>query len=311
MRDPFYLVLAGGVGAAKFLEGLSNVICQEDFKVLINTGDDIDLFGLKICPDIDIITYTLANVVDREKGWGYFNETFNCLSILKKYYQFKWFNLGDKDLATHIFRTDLLKKGFTKAEVTSLISKRLGIRAHLIPMCNEDVQTIVNIGSESIHFEEYYIKHNCEPEIKGIQFEGIREAKPVKNVLKYIRAAKRIIISPSNPIVSIGTILQVKGIKETLRKVKKKVFAISPIIEGTTIKGPADKLMRYLGFEVSCVGVAKYYQDFIGHFVIDNRDCYLKSKIEELDIKAYCFDTIMENLDKKKKLAQFIIDINN
>lgn len=311
MKDHFYLVLAGGVGAAKFIDGLSNVIPQEDFKVLINTGDDINLFGLKICPDIDIITYTLANVVDREKGWGYFNETFNCLNILKKYYRFKWFNLGDKDLATHIFRTDLFKKGYTKAEVTSLISKKLGIKAHLIPMCNEDVQTIINIGSESIHFEEYYIKHNCEPEIKGIQFEGIHEAKPVKNVLKYIREAKRIIISPSNPIVSIGTILQVKGIKETLRKVKKKVFAISPIIEGTTIKGPADKLMRYLGLEVSCVGVAKYYQDFLGHFIIDNKDCYLKSKVEELDIKTYCFDTIMENLDKKKKLAQFIIDINN
>ena len=311
MGDHFYLVLAGGVGAAKFIDGLSNIISQEEFKVVINTGDDINLFGLRICPDIDIITYTLANVVDREKGWGYFNETFNCLSILKKYYQFKWFNLGDKDLATHIFRTDLFKKGYTKAEVTSLISKKLGIKAHLIPMCNEDVQTIINIGSESIHFEEYYIKHNCEPEIKGIQFEGIHEAKPVKNVLKYIREAKRIIISPSNPIVSIGTILQVKGIKETLRKVKKKVFAISPIIEGATIKGPADKLMRYLGLEVSCVGVAKYYQDFLGHFIIDNKDCYLKSKVEELDIKTYCFDTIMENLDKKKKLAQFIIDINN
>ncbi len=311
MKDYFYLVLAGGVGAAKFIDGLSNVISQEKFKVLINTGDDIDLFGLKICPDIDIITYSLANVVDREKGWGYFNETFNCLSVLKKYYQFKWFNLGDKDLATHIFRTDLLKQGFTKAEVTSLISKKLGIKAHLIPMCNEDVQTIINIGSESIHFEEYYIKHNCEPEIKGIQFEGIHEANPVKNVLKYIREAKRIIISPSNPIVSIGTILQVKGIKETLRKVKSKVFGISPIIKGTTIKGPADKMMRYLGLEASCVGVAKYYQDFLGHFVIDNMDCHLKSKIEELDIKTYCFDTIMENLDKKKKLAQFIIDIHN
>ncbi|MFX1588855.1 MAG: 2-phospho-L-lactate transferase [Promethearchaeota archaeon] len=311
MRDPFYLVLAGGVGAAKFIDGLSNVIPQEEFKVLINTGDDIDLFGLKICPDIDIITYTLANVVDREKGWGYFNETFNCLSILKKYYQFEWFNLGDKDLATHIFRTDLIKKGFTKAEVTSLISKKLGITAHLIPMCNENVQTMINIGSESIHFEEYYIKHNCEPEIKGIEFEGIDKAKPVKNVLKYIKEAKRIIISPSNPIVSIGTILQVKGIKEALKKVKKKIFAISPIIEGKTIKGPADKLMRYFSFEISCVGVAKFYQDFLGHFVIDNRDCNLKSKIEELDIKTYCFDTIMENLDKKKKLAQFIIDINN
>ena len=311
MKDSFYLVLAGGVGAAKFIDGLSNVISQEELKVVINTGDDIDLFGLKICPDIDIITYTLANIVDREKGWGYFNETFNCLSILKKFYQFNWFNLGDKDLATHIFRTDLLKKGYTKAEITSLISKKLGIKAHLIPMCNENVQTMINIGSESIHFEEYYIKHNCEPEIKGIEFEGIDKAKPVKDVLKYIKEAKRIIISPSNPIVSIGTILQVKGIKEALRKVKKKIFAISPIIEGKTIKGPADKLMRYFSFEVSCVGVAKFYQDFLGHFVIDNRDCNLKSKIEELDINTYCFDTIMENLDKKKKLAQFIIDINN
>ncbi|MFX0026027.1 MAG: 2-phospho-L-lactate transferase [Candidatus Hermodarchaeota archaeon] len=310
MKNHFYLVLAGGVGAAKFIDGLSNVIPQEELKVLINTGDDIDLFGLKICPDIDIITYTLANVVDKEKGWGYFNETFNCLNILKKYYQFEWFNLGDKDLATHIFRTDLFKKGLTKAEITSLICKKLGIKAHLIPMCNEEVQSIINIGSESIHFEEYYIKHKCEPEIKGIEFEGINEAKPIKNVLKYIKNAKRIIISPSNPIVSIGTILQVKGIKETLSKVKEKVFAISPIIEGKTIKGPADKLMRYFGFEVSCVGVAKYYKDIIGHFVIDNRDCYLKSKIEELDIKTYCFDTIMKNLDKKKKLAQFIIEIN-
>ncbi len=311
MKDHFYLVLAGGVGAAKFIDGLSNVIPQEELKVLINTGDDIDLFGLKICPDIDIITYTLANIVDREKGWGYFNETFNCLNILKKYYQFDWFSLGDKDLSTHIFRTDLLKKGFTKAEVTSLISKKLGIKAHLIPMCNEDVQTIINIGSKSIHFEEYYIKHNCEPEIKGIQFKGIDEAKPIKSVLKYIKEARRIIISPSNPIVSIGTILQVKGIKETLSKVKNKVFGISPIIQGKTIKGPADKLMKYLGLEVSCVGVAKYYQDFLGHFVIDSRDCYLKSKIEELDIETYCFDTIMENLDKRKKLARFMIDINN
>ncbi len=310
MRDPFYLVLAGGGGAAKFIDGLSNVIPQEELKIVINTGDDIDLFGLKICPDIDIITYTLANIVDREKGWGYFNETFNCLSILKKYYQFKWFNLGDKDLATHIFRTDLFNKGFTKAEVTSLISKKLGIKAHLIPMCNEDVQTMINIGSESIHFEEYYIKHNYEPEIKGIEFKGIYKANPVKNVLKYIKEAKRIIISPSNPIVSIGTILQVKGIRETLRNVKEKVFAISPIIEGKTIKGPADKLMRYFGFEVSCVGVAKYYQDILGHFVIDNKDSYLKSKIEKLDIKTYCFNTIMENIDKKKKLAQFIIDID-
>ncbi|MFX0032483.1 MAG: 2-phospho-L-lactate transferase [Candidatus Hodarchaeota archaeon] len=310
MTDDNYLILAGGVGAAKFVDGLAHVIDQEKLKIVINTADDIKLFGLNISPDIDIITYTLADIVDKEKGWGFKGETFTCLDILKKYYHSKWFNLGDKDLATHIFRTDLFKQGFNKTEITSIICKKLNVKAQLFPMCNEDVQTIIVSGTSSMHFEEYYIKYNCEPKITGIIFKGIEKAKPIEEVLKYIKKAEKIIICPSNPIVSIGTILQVKGMRDALRKEKDKIFAISPIIEGATIKGPADKLMNYLGLEVSCVGVAKYYRDFIGHFIIDNKDYKLKRKIVDLGIQTYCFDTIMENLEKKKKLAKFVISLS-
>ncbi len=309
MADDFYVVLAGGVGAAKFIEGLVNLVPPELLKIIVNTGDDIELFGLKICPDLDIITYTLANVVDKEKGWGFFDETFNCLSILKKFYNYGWFNLGDKDLAIHLYRTDLLNQGFTKAQATKKISEKLGVLSEIIPMCNESVETYIKTPSETIHFEEYFIKYQCQPEILGVEFKGIENAKPIERVLKFIKKAKRIIICPSNPIVSIGTIVQVPRMKEALVKEKNKIYAISPIIQGTTVKGPADKLLGSLGFNVSSFGVAKYYQDFLGHFIIDNKDRNLKSKIEKLGIKTYCFDTLMTNLEKKRKLAQFVINL--
>ena len=262
MSENYYVLLAGGVGAAKFIEGLAQIIKPELLKIIVNTGDDIELFGLKICPDLDIITYTLANLVDVEKGWGFVDETFNCLSVLKNYYDTGWFNAGDKDLATHIYRTDLFKQGFEKAEIINLICQNLGVKSHLIPMSNETVETFITTPLESMHFEEYFIKHQCKPEILNIEFKWIEKAMPVKNVLKYIKRAKKVIICPSNPIVSIGTILQVKGMKDALSKAKDKVFAISPIIEGATVKGPADKMMKYYGLEVSCIGIASFYKEF-------------------------------------------------
>ena len=310
MQNDHYLLLAGGVGAAKFIEGIANIVNPELLKIVVNTGDDIDLFGLKICPDLDIITYTLAGLIDNAKGWGFVDETFNCLSILKKYFSTGWFNAGDKDLATHIYRTYLFSKGYTKSEITQKICENLGVKAQLIPMCNETVETFITTPLSSIHFEEYFIKYRCEPEVLSIEFKGIEEAKPVENVLNYIHNAKRIIICPSNPIVSIGTILQVDGVKDALIREKNKIYAISPIIEGKTVKGPADKLMRTLGLEVSCVGIANYYRDFLGHFIIDHRDKNLKSKIESsLGIKTYCFDTLMTDLIKKKELAQFLVNL--
>ena len=310
MNDNYYLILAGGVGAAKFIEGLSNVIDPSFLKIVVNTADDIELYGLRICPDLDIITYTLAKIVDTQQGWGVQDETFNCLSVLQNYYDYKWFNLGDKDLATHIFRTDLFKKGYNKTEITSIICEKLGIKSQLIPMSNEEVQTFIVTDSKSMHFEEYYIKHRCEPEVLDIKFQGINEAKPVNSIFEYINKAEKIIICPSNPIVSIGTIIGLPGIRDALKKVKQKTIAISPIIEGATVKGPADKLMRCLGLEVSCVGVAKYYKEIISHFVIDNKDCKLKTNIEDLGIHTYCYDTIMDSISKKKELAKFVNDIN-
>lgn len=305
----YYIVLAGGVGAAKFIEGLVNVVDPSQLKIIINTGDDIELFGLKICPDIDIITYTLAGLVDKQKGWGFHEETFNCLNILKRYYDQGWFNTGDKDLATHIYRTDLFKQGYSKTEITSQIAKKLGVKAHLIPMCNEDVQTYLETDIGTIHFEEYYIKHECSPTIKNIIYQGIKNAKLPNMISQYLDKAKKVIICPSNPIVSIGTILNVPGFRDLLNKVKEKVYGISPIVQGSTIKGPADKLMASLDLDVSCVGVANYYQDILGHFIIDLKDRSQKKEIEKLGIKVSCFDTIMDSMVKKKNLAQFLIDL--
>lgn len=309
LDNGYYLILAGGVGAAKFIEGLANVVDPKLLKIVVNTGDDIELFGLKICPDLDIITYTLANIIDKEKGWGFINETFNCLSVLKKFYQDCWFNAGDKDLATHIFRTDLFKAGYTKSEITQIICDKLGVKSQIFPMCNESVKTFIKTDIKEMHFEEYFIRFKCEPEIIGIELKGIKKAKPIKDVVEYVKNAKQIIICPSNPIVSIGTILQVKGIREALKKVKNKVFGISPIIKGATVKGPADKLMKFIGLDVSCLGVAKYYCDFLGNFVIDQLDNDFKAKIEEMGIRTFCFDTLMTNLDKKKNLARFVINL--
>ncbi len=309
MSENYYVVLAGGVGAAKFIEGLVQIIKPELLKIIVNTGDDIELFGLKICPDLDIITYTLANLIDKERGWGFAEETFSCLNILRKFYDTGWFNAGDKDLATHIYRTDLFKQGFNKAEITNLICQNLGVKSHLIPMCNESVETFITTPSKSMHFEEYFIKYQCKPKVLNIEFKGIENSVPVEGVLQFIEKARKIIICPSNPIVSIGTILQVKGIKEALTQVRERVFAISPIIEGAPVKGPADKLMKCIGVEVSCVGIARFYKEFLGHFIIDNKDCALKPKIEKLGIETYCYDTLMVNLKKKIKLAQYVINL--
>ncbi|MFX1374982.1 MAG: 2-phospho-L-lactate transferase [Promethearchaeota archaeon] len=310
MSENYYLLLAGGIGAAKFIEGMVKVVDQEMLKIIVNTGDDIELFGLKICPDLDIITYTLANLVDKKKGWGFIGDSFNCLSVLKKFYETGWFNAGDKDLATHIYRTDLFKRGLNKTQITQSICKNLKVKAELIPMCNEPVETYIKTPNDLIHFEEYFIKHQCEPKVLNIELKGIDEAKPIEKIFEYIKRAKRIIICPSNPIVSIGTILQVKGIRRALINVKNKVYGISPIIEGATVKGPADKLMECLGIEVSSVGVAKLYQDFLGHFIIDNKDHKEKSKIEKLGINTYCYDTLMTNIKKKVELAKFLINLN-
>jgi len=296
--------LAGGVGAARFLQGLVKLIPQENLKVIVNTGDDIELYGLHISPDLDIVMYTLAGIVDEEKGWGVKGDTFHCLEMLQRYGYETWFGLGDRDLATHVHRTILLKSGLQLSEVTVRLSQALGLRVKIIPMSDERFETIVLTENGRMHFQEYLVKRGAQDRVVNVEFEGVEEAHPALDVLHSILDSEAVIICPSNPIVSIGTILSVRGVRDALRKTKAKVVGVSPIVGGAPIKGPADKLMGGLGFEVSSYGVATLYKDFLDAFIIDRIDEAEKPRIEALGLRVVVMNTIMRSLQDKIQLAE-------
>jgi len=300
--------LAGGVGAARFLTGLVKLVSAKDLSIIVNTGDDIELFGLHISPDIDIITYTLAGIVDEEKGWGIRGDTFHCLEALRRYNRGAWFALGDKDLATHMFRTSLLKKGARLSEVTAEMSHALGLDVTILPMTDDKFETRIITEVGSVHFQEYLVERGARDEVMGVEFLGATTAKPAVGVIESIMEAELVIICPSNPVVSIGTILAIKEVRDTLRLTDAKKVAVSPIIAGAPIKGPADKLLRGLGLEVSAYSVAKLYADFIDTFVIDTADAAEKNRIEKLGIEVKVTNTIMRSLEDKIQLAKAVLE---
>lgn len=300
--------LAGGVGAAKFLSGLVRVIPEEELTVIVNTGDDIELYGLHISPDLDIITYTLAGIVDEERGWGIKGDTFHCLEMLRKYGYETWFNLGDRDLATHIHRTLLLKRGLKLSQATKEICKSLGVKANIIPMTDDKFETWIETDAGLMHFQEYLVKRGAKDKVLGVKYLGAETAKPADGVIEAILNSELVIICPSNPIVSIGTILSVKGVREALRATKAPKVAISPIVAGMPIKGPADKLMKGLGLEVSAYSVAYLFRDFLNIFILDYMDEKEKEEIENLRIKVILANTIMKTLEDKIGLARLVIE---
>jgi LPPG:FO 2-phospho-L-lactate transferase len=297
-------VLAGGVGAARFLQGLAGIHAEEDIVVISNTADDFEFYDLHISPDIDIVMYTLVGLVDEEKGWGIEQDTFHCQETLGRLGYETWFKLGDRDLATHVYRTNQLRKGFKLSEVTRQLSKSLGLKATILPMTNDRVETRILTEEGDIHFEEYMVKRQMRDKVRSVKFSGIEKAEAGPNVIESIQDAEAIIVAPSNPIVSIGPILAVKGIRDTLKLNQSKVVAISPIIKGSAIKGPADKLMRSLGLEVSAFGVSQLYRDFLHAFVLDELDKDQKAHVESLGIKVAVTNTLMKNLEDKKRLAK-------
>jgi len=300
--------LAGGVGAAKFLSGLVKIICEEELTIIVNTGDDIELHGLHISPDIDILTYTLAGIVDEEKGWGIRGDTFYCLEMLKRYGCEAWFNLGDRDLATHIYRTYLLsKEGLKLSKITSEICRNLKLNVKIIPMTDDKFETRIITVAGQMHFQEYLVKKGAQDDVNDVKFIGAETAKPAPGVIDSILNAEAVIICPSNPIVSIGTILSVKGIRESLRKSKACKIAVTPIIAGAPVKGPADKLMKGLGFEVSASAVANLYRDFLDVFILDTADSGEKARIENHGIKVIVTDTLMKSLQDKIQLAKVVL----
>ena len=302
------VVLAGGVGAARFLQGLVQVVPQNRLTVIVNTGDDRDFYGLHVSPDIDIVTYTLAGLVDETHGWGIRNDTNNAMQQLTAYGNEDWFLLGDRDLATHIHRTNLLKQGKTLSEVTENLRLHFCLDIRILPMTDQPVATHIQTPAGLFHFQEYMVKRHCADEVQDVLFVGASQARPAPGVLDAIKDAEAILLAPSNPIVSIGSILAVPGIHDALHEASGMVVAVSPIVGGAPIKGPADKLMSGLGIEVSPVGVARCYRDFLDVMVIDEQDTHLVSHIEDLGIPAVATNTIMRDLDAKAALARNVIE---
>ena len=300
--------LAGGVGAARFLSGLIKIVNQDQVTIVANTGDDIELFGLHISPDIDIVTYTLAGIVDEEKGWGVRGDTFNCLEMFKTLGLKPWFMLGDQDLATHIYRTNRIKQGVSLTQITAEICSALDLKVRILPMTNDKFETKIKTKEGFMHFEEYFVKKQCNDEVLDVEFDGATSAKPSPEVLESILDAETVIVCPSNPIVSIGTILSINGVREALRRTKAKVIAVSPIVAHATIKGPADKMMRGLGIEVSAYGVARLYADFLDMIVIDKKDALEKSRIEKIGVGVKVTNTVMKSLDDKVALAKIVLE---
>jgi LPPG:FO 2-phospho-L-lactate transferase len=304
--------LSGGVGGSKLVLGLSKLLKHGELVAIGNTGDDLELFGLHISPDLDILMYTLAGIVDEQRGWGVKNDTFVCLNALGGYYGLeKWFNLGDKDLATHIHRTQLLRKGYRLSDVTEMLCTSLGLNGiKIIPMTDDKVETIVKVQDGSmISFQEYFVKRGCRDEVTGVNYDGSRTARPPKRVLDSIENSDLVVICPSNPIASIGPILSVRNIREALRKATCPVVAVSPIIRGKPVKGPADKFMRGLGLEVSPLGIAKFYEELIDYLVIDDADADLEKEVKLMGLDTLIARTMMSTEDDKVSLARTVLNL--
>ena len=301
--------LGGGVGASKLLLGLYEALAPSMLTMIVNTGDDIELHGLKISPDLDIVTYTLAGIVDPAKGWGIRGETFHALKRLAAYGRPNWFNLGDRDLATHIHRTALMAEGKTLVQAADSVRAALGVKARILPMSNDPVPTIIDSNEGPLHFQEYLVKRRAEPVVNGIRFEGVEAARPAPGVLEAIREGSRNIICPSNPLISIGPILAVPGVREQLRARKVDVFAVCPIVGGKSLKGPSDKMLTQLGHEATALGVAKLYADFTGTLIIDPADKAQASAIEALGMKVAILPTVMETRAHKRKLARALLEL--
>lgn len=300
--------LAGGIGASKLLLGLATVMPPEDITIIVNTGDDIELFGLRISPDIDTVTYTLAGVINEDTGWGLKGDTFECLRWLSRYDDASWFNLGDRDLATHIFRTNQLRSGRSLSEVTDGVRRSLGVRSNILPMTDAYTPTRVVTDEGEMHFQEYFVRRRCEPRVRAIRFANIESAEPAPGIVSAILETDAVIICPSNPFISIGPILAVPGVREALRETQATVVAITPIIGGKALKGPAADMLRDLGHEVSATAVAELYHDLLDVFVLDKVDAEKRSDLQSLGMRVLYTDTVMNTLDDKRQLARWVLE---
>lgn len=302
------LALSGGTGGSKMVDGLAQVGGQASLSVVVNTGDDADFYGLRVCPDLDICTYVLAGVI-AERGWGYVDDTFRCLEGLATYGQEAWFGLGDRDLATHIHRTVRLREGATLTAVTAEIAARLGVEATILPMSDDPVRTRITTPSGVRTFQEYLVKHGAGEEIEAIAVVGVEHARPAPGVLEAIAAAERIVICPSSPVVSIGTILAVPGVRDALAARREDCVAVSPIIGRRPVEGPADRFLRGAGYpECSATQMARIYADVAGTFVLDRSDAAEAGAIAAAGVRPVSADALMPDRPARARLAAQVLE---
>jgi LPPG:FO 2-phospho-L-lactate transferase len=294
------VALAGGVGGAKLAHGLAQILPPEDLTVIVNTGDDFEHYGLYICPDLDTVCYTLAGLANPETGWGRINETWNVIENAVELGGPDWFNLGDRDLGTHLERTRRLKEGQTLSQITKDFCKVWGVEHAVLPMSDQPVRTIVETEAGDLAFQEYFVHRRCEPRVKGFRFEGVEVAEPAPGAREAIASAEAVVICPSNPWVSIDPILQV------IKEVKKPAVAVSPILGGQTVKGPAAKMFRELGIEPSALAVANHYCDLVTGFVLDKIDEQLKGDIG-INMSTMVTNTLMKDVTDRSRLAQDVL----
>lgn len=301
--------LAGGVGAAKLLVGLQRSLPPEDLTAIVNTADDSTIYGVHVSPDVDIVTYWLAGLADTVRGWGLLGDTFNAVAGFARLGEDTWFGLGDQDLATCLFRTQRMNDGASLTTVTDEIRRALGVPTRILPMSDDPVRTrLVTTDGRTLEFQEYFVKERQAPEIKEVRFAGIADAKPAPGLLEAIRDADRVILCPSNPVVSLAPVLTLHGVRDALRE-HPDVVAVTPIVQGRALKGPADKMLRAVGAEVSAAGVAGLYADLCDAFVVDQTDLEEIPLIEELGTTAVALNTIMTDDDASERLARALLEL--
>ena len=301
------VALAGGVGAARFLDGLARVLPPERLFIIGNTADDAEIHGLHISPDLDTVTYTLAGLADPQRGWGIRGDRFHCLEALGRLGGETWFQLGDSDLATHLYRTDRLHQGATLTHVTAEITAALGVRSTLVPMSDARVRTRICTATGELEFQTYFVKRRARDKVAAIRFDGAAEATPAAGILEAIAEAEAIIVCPSNPFISVGPILAVPGIREALEQRRERVAAISPIVGGRALKGPAAAMMKSMKMRPAASEVAKLYVDFVSLFVLDEVDRKQAATVKELGMQPVVTGTVMHGQRERKALARVVV----
>ncbi len=299
-------IVAGGTGSVKLVRGFAAL--ADDIAVISNVGDNIWIHGLYVCPDVDTIVYGLAGLLDEKRGWGIRNDTFECLEFLRRLGEPSWFSLGDKDFATHIVRTDLLRKGKTLSEITDFARRKYSIGPRIIPATDDEVSTIISTGQGRMHLQEFWVKHRARPRVSMIEFKGSDAATANPAAVVAIKRSDMIVIAPANPVSSIGPTIALADIREALARKRDSVVAISPLIGGRALSGPAAKYMKALGLQISPLGVARYYRSLIGNFVMSDSDHRLAPEIQSLDINVYETDISMKDRRGEKRMARYLLN---